>query len=80
MTFFKTLSDLKMTFLWEFFFYAHLHYIHYNIINIFLSNQNAMLMRIKNWFTIYDFNHIYKIFSFKDLIMMQSLKHVILNI
>ncbi len=40
------------------FFNAHLHYIHYNIINIILTNQNAMLIRIKHWFTIYDFNQI----------------------
>jgi hypothetical protein len=39
-----------------------------------------MLIKIKNWFTNYDFNHILKNTFLKDLIMMQFLEHVILNI
>lgn len=80
MTFKKTLNDLKMTFLWDFFFYAHLHYIHYNLINVFLSNKNEMLIKSKFDLQIMILIIFYKIFSFKDLIMMQSLEHVILNI
>jgi hypothetical protein len=69
-----------MTFLWDFFFCAHSHYIHYNLINVFLSNKNEMLIKSKFDLQIMILIIFYKIFSFKYLIMMQSLEHVILNI